>query len=413
MKVVYIQSSTSPNGLQGSWFLSTQKYLKGQKGEALMVQKYRKAQLPAGWIMTGNSFSCAFHYRMFLLFGLQDMFSYLSTKKLIKRLKQFNPDIIHLHLINDFFLHLGLLTNYINKYNIKVVWTFHDSRVLTGKCPCPQYCGCNQWLTNCKSCRDKKTFLTNKKSILDLVSYVHKYRKKHIGRIKNLTIVAPSEWMKSIVSQSYLKNNKCIVINNGIDLNAFHYIPTNIKEQYKIPTNSKVLLTVSNPITDLKGKKYILKLIQELPDDNYFFILIGTQLKEMELLKGKKNVLTYPCINRDLLIQFYSGADLFVYPTLADNYPTVCLEAQACGCPVIAFDSEGTKETIDKLSGKIINRGDFEALKNGIITFNYDNARENAIKFTLQHSQEKCISNYLELYNSLITKSEFPPYNIK
>ena len=68
-----------------------------------------------------------------------------------------------------------------------------------------------------------------------MVSYVHKYRKKHIGGIKNLTIVAPSEWMKSIVSQSYLKDNKCIVINNGIDLNAFHYIPTNIKEQYKIP----------------------------------------------------------------------------------------------------------------------------------------------------------------------------------
>lgn len=403
MKVVYIQSSTSPSGLQGSWFLSTQNYLKSQKGEALMIQKYRKAQLPSDWIMVGNSISCGFHYRMFLLFGLQDMFSYISTKKLIKRLKQFQPDIIHLHLINDFFLHLGLLTNYINKHNIKVVWTFHDSRILTGKCPCPQYCDCNQWITNCKSCKNKDTFLTNKNSIIDLVSYVHKYRKKHIGNIKNLTIVAPSKWMKSIVAQSYLKHNNCMVINNGIDLKLFHYTPNNIREQYKIPAKSKILLTVGNPITDLKGKKYILKLIQELPTGDYFFILIGTQSKDAELLKGSKNVLTFPCINRDLLIQFYSCADLFIYPTLADNFPTVCLEAQACGCPVIAFDSEGTKETIDKISGKVINRKDFDTLKKEIQTFNYKNSKENAIKFAVKHSQEKCISKYLKLYNSLIS----------
>lgn len=402
MKVVYIQSSTSPNGLQGSWFLLTQKYLQDQEGEALMVQKYRKTTLPQNWIMTGNSFSCGFHYRMFLLFGLQDMFSYLSTKKLIKRLKQFKPDIIHLHLINDFFLHLGLLTNYINKYNIKVVWTFHDARALTGKCPCPQYCDCNQWTTNCRDCGNKNTFLTNRNSIIDLVNYVHKYRKKHIGRIRNLTIVTPSNWMKSIVQKSYLKETNCVVINNGIDLNLFQRNPLNIKEKYKIPINKKVLLTVGNPITDLKGKKYILKLIDELPAENYFFILIGVQTKEMSSLKDKKNVLQFPCINRELLIQFYSNADLFVYPTLADNYPTVCLEAQACGCPVIAFDSEGTKETIDTANGQIIPREDYKALKNGIMTFNYENAKENAIKFALQHSQEKCINQYLELYHSLM-----------
>lgn len=400
MKIVYIQSSTSPNGLQGSWFLETQKYLRSLNGDALMVQKYRKAKLPTDWILVGNSFSCGFHYRMFLLFGLQDMFSYISTLKLIKRLKQFKPDIIHLHLINDFFLHLGVLTNYINKYNIKVVWTFHDSRALTGKCPCPQYCGCKQWITTCKSCGTKNTFITNGNSMVDFVGCVHRYRKKHIGKINNLIIVAPSEWMKSMVGQSYLRDNKCIIINNGIDLSIFHRVPNNIREQYDIPVNSKILLMVGNPITDLKGKKYILRLIQELPTKDYFFILVGTQPKEIELLKVKKNVLTYPCIDRDLLVQIYSSADLFVYPTLADNYPTVCLEAQACGCPVIAFGSEGTKETIDKLSGRVVNRGDYEDLKKGILNFNYKNARENAINFASKHSQKKCISQYINLYNN-------------
>lgn len=400
MKIVYIHSSYKSNDLIGQWFSATQKHLQQQGGNAWFAIKYRHQGSNPDDIIIGDSISCGIHARMFDYFGIQDILSRRATKRFLKRLDEIQPDIIHCHVINDCFLNIGLFSDYVNKHQIKVVWTFHDARVLTGMCACPCYTECSQWKTECRHCPKENCVISPRYRWTNMVSFVHQYRKNNIGGIKSLTIATPSMWMKSLVEQSYLKNKNCLVINNGINQEVFRPVASDIKKQYGIPEEKKVLLSVANPIWKLKGRDYLLKLVDDLPEE-YYMIFIGSLERDIEILKNKRNVLALPRIDREQLIQFYSAADLFVNPTLADNFPTVNLECQACGTPVIAFDSDGTRETIDPASGIVVERRNYEALKSAILNFNYEGARENCLKFAQQYDQKNTIQKYIQLYHSL------------
>ena len=91
--------------------------------------------------------------------------------------------------------------------------------------------------------------------------------------------------------------------------------------------------------------------------------------RDVEKYKDNKRILAFPRVDREELLQFYTAADLFVNPTLADNFPTVNLECQACGTPVVAFDSDGTKETVAPNAGMVVPRKDYEALRDAILNF--------------------------------------------
>lgn len=400
MKIVYIQSSYKPNDLVGHWFAETKKYCRSTGGDAYIAIKFTHRATQPGDIVVGDSVSCGIHARMYDYLGLQDMLSHRATRKFLERLDEIHPDIIHCHVINDCFLNMGMLCDYVNRHHIKVVWTFHDSRVLTGMCACPCYTGCNQWEIECRTCPREDRVVSPRHEWTNWVSWVHRYRKKHIGGIQNLTIVAPSRWMKSMVSRSYLQNKKCVVINNGINHEIFHPVVSDIREQYHIPKGRKILLSVGNPIWKLKGRDYLMKLVQELPEE-YYFVMVGCLPRDVEALKSQGNVLALPRIDRDQLVQFYSAADIFVNPTLADNFPTVNLEAQACGAPVVAFDSEGTRETVSPDGGTVVERMNYDALKDAILNFKYEGSREKSIRFAQKYSQDAVIREYIKLYESL------------
>lgn len=400
MKIVYIHSSYRPNDLIGNWFAETKKYCRSTGGDAYIAIKFTHRATQPGDIVVGDSVSCGIHARMYDYFGLQDMFSRNATQEFLKQLDKIKPDIIHCHVVNDSFLNMNKFVNYVNKNNIKVVWTFHDARVLTGQCPYPEYDGCDQWKTECHHCPKTHTFLAPKHCYLNLVKVVYQYRKKYIGDIKKLTIVAPSRWMKSMVSRSYLQNKNCVVINNGINHEIFHPVVSDIREQYHIPEGRRILLSVGNPIWKLKGRDFLLRLIQELPED-YYFVVVGCLSSDVEALKSQGNVLALPRIDRDQLVKFYSAADIFVNPTLADNFPTVNLEAQACGAPVVAFDSNGTRETVSPDGGIVVERMNYDALKDAILNFKYEGSREKSIRFAQKYSQDAVIREYIKLYESL------------
>lgn len=109
MKVVYIHSSYRPNDLIGNWFEETKKYCKATGGDAYFVIKFTHKETQPDDIVVGSSVSCGIHARMFNYFGLQDMFSYFATCKLLKQLDEIKPDIIHCHVINDCFYTWGYL----------------------------------------------------------------------------------------------------------------------------------------------------------------------------------------------------------------------------------------------------------------------------------------------------------------
>lgn len=399
MKILYIHSAYRPNDLIGNWFKKTRDYCRSTGGDAWFAIKFTHRQVQDEDIIIGNSLSCFVHNQLYQKLGLQDIASYSSTKRFLRKVDDIKPDIIHCHVVNDCFLNMKMFADYVNKHDIQVVWTFHDARVLTGQCPCPLYNGCVQWQDKCVGCPKGEKFLYPENTIVNMVSVVHRLRKRTIGEIRNLTVVTPSKWMASLVKQSYLRNNRCVVINNGINLDVFHPSENDVRRKLGVPTDAKLLLAVGNPIGKLKGKEYLVRLANELPE-NHYLIMVGCLEEDVASLNRIERVHAFERVDRDELIAFYSAADLFVNPTLADNFPTVCLEAQACGCPVVAFDSDGTPETIAP-KGIAVPRGNYEAMYDAIVNFDYKDAREDAIEFSRQYSQDKCIKEYVELYKTL------------
>lgn len=75
-----------------------------------------------------------------------------ATKRMVRKLKEINPDIIHLHNIHGHNCDLSILFDYLRRSEKKIVWTFHDCWAFTGSCTHFSYVECDKWKTKCCNC---------------------------------------------------------------------------------------------------------------------------------------------------------------------------------------------------------------------------------------------------------------------
>ena len=174
----------------------------------------------------GTEIENLFHKVIGGITGLNGYFSVLSTYKLIQRLKRQKIDILHLHNLHEFCINLPILFRWIKKNNIKVIWTLHDCWSFTGHCPYFTMVGCEKWKTGCGGCPQKNIY---PRSYLDTTSFMWHKKEKWFTGVNDLTIVTPSEWLASLVKESYLREYPIKVINNGIDLNVFKPTPSDFR----------------------------------------------------------------------------------------------------------------------------------------------------------------------------------------
>lgn len=90
--------------------------------------------------------------------------------------------------------------------------------------------------------------------------------------------------------------------------------------------------------------------------DDFVVVLVGLRAEQADELRSEKykNCNLIPvCLtqNQQELVMMYSMADVFVNPTYADMFPTVNLEALACGTPVITYRTGGSPEAVDEKTG--------------------------------------------------------------
>lgn len=267
------------------------------------------------------------------------------TEQLVEYIKEINPDIIHLHNLHGYYLNLDILFKYLIASRTPIIWTLHDCWSFTGHCAYFDFVGCTRWMTGCYSCPEKHSY--PKSLLLDrsLENYTHK--KELISQLNILRIVTPSSWLADLVRDSFLKIFPVAVINNGVNLKQFYPRSTDgLLERYRLG-NRKVVLGVASIWNERKGLKYLVGLIDYLPADAYQIIIIGvTKAQKKRLPPEILGIERTESI--DELAQFYSLADVYVNPTLEDNFPTTNLEALACGTPVVTFKTGGSVEAIGK-----------------------------------------------------------------
>lgn len=333
------------------------------------------------------------------LTGYKDHFNLLGTLLFINKLKKIKPDIIHFHNIHGSFINIKLLINYINKNNIDVVWTLHDTWSIAGQCTYFDIVNCNKWQTGCKNCPKLNEYPS---SIKDKTNYLWNLKKDLFSSINNLTLITPSRWLSSLIDNSFLKDKKKFVINNGIDLNIYKPTTSNFKNKYNI-NNKFLILGVAYDWSDRKGLNTFVSLSKDLSDE-YQIIIVGTN-EEVDRTLPNNIISIHKTNTKQELIDIYSACDLFINPTLEENFPTVNIEALACGTPVLTFDTGGSKEMINETCGMAVKKYDYESLLKQIIYIkNNPFKKEACITQASNYNMNDKFNEYIELYNSIINK---------
>jgi glycosyltransferase involved in cell wall biosynthesis len=319
---------------------------------------------------------------------------------LIRRIKELNPDVIHLHNIHGYYLNIEVLFSFLRDYNKPVVWTLHDCWAFTGHCAYFDYANCEQWRTHCTKCPEKKSY--PKSFALDNSSRNFDRKKRLFSGIRDLSIVTPSEWLSDLVGESFLSNYPRRVINNGIDLEVFKPTKGDFRNKRNLDSLF-IILGVAAGWNRRKGLETFLELSREL-SDNEKIVLVGLTSKQKKTLPA--NILGIERTNSaQELAEMYSASDVFLNPTLEDNFPTTNLEAMACGTPVITYRTGGSPETIDEKCGFVVGKGDFKSLCSLLDTIRSRGKEEYSVrckdrakqKFNARNNYRKYLSLYGEL----------------
>ena len=314
----------------------------------------------------GDKLSLGWHLAKTRLLDSHGLGSASATRKLVEELKAYKPDIVNLHNIHGYYLNYKILFEYFKEADVPVVWTLHDCWPFTGHCAYFDLAGCEKWKTHCENCPQKSAYpaswIDRSAKNFDLK------RELFAGISKNLTIVTPSAWLGDLVKESFLKDCRIEVINNGIDLNIFKPMPGSFKKQRGIE-DKKMVLALASEWTVRKGFEDIKYIGQNLPED-YQLVIVGLQDEQVAEVPDGIIAITRTD-NVQQLIEIYSEADVFVNASVEDNFPTVILEALACGTPVCTYDTGGCREEIDDTCGKLVPKYAKEELISAIRKYEF------------------------------------------
>ncbi len=331
------------------------------------------------------------------LFGKHGFYNRRATKKLLKHIDAINPDIIHLHNIHGHYLNVKLLFEYIKKHNIPVVWTLHDCWSFTGHCAYFDVVGCDKWKNGCSNCPAKHQYPITK--IFDRSRGNYKAKKELFSNVEKLHIVTPSKWLMDLCKESFLKKYPVSVLHNGIETDTFTFSESDIKKELKIEDKFVILGIIGN-FKSHKGGKDFLKLSEMIGKDEVI-VLLSLEENPEDI---PSNIIPLPKTSDDkLLAKIYSMADVFVNPTMQDNFPTVNIEAISCSTPVVTYNSGGSAESQCEGTGFVVEKGDIKGIYDAVLRVkNGEISRDNCRKRGLEFKTKDCFRKYTEIYESIV-----------
>ena len=324
-----------------------------------------------------------------------------ATRELIGHISSYQPDVIHLHNIHGYYLNYPILFKYLLSINTPIVWTLHDCWSFTGHCCFFDRIDCDRWKTGCGHCPGLSVY--PRSLFVDRSTRNWRLKKECFTSVLDrLTIVPVSNWLESFVRQSFLKDATIQTIHNGVDIKTFSPKEvSSLKETYSLGAK-KVVLGVALPWTARKGFDDMIRLADILPTDEYQVMMVGLSDKQLKHLPS--NIIGVKRTNSAAeLAELYSLATVFVNPTYEDNFPTVNIEALACGTPVITYRTGGSPEAIDDETGIVVEKGDVDGMARAVASVDKDAysafCRARALRL---FDKDKCFAEYLRLYERLL-----------
>ena len=330
---------------------------------------------------------------------------HLSTNKLIRIIRKEKPDIVHLQCLNGFFVNIYRLIEFLKQEQIPTVLTLHAEFMHTANCG--HAFDCEKWKTGCGKCPELRRATGS--YFFDRTHYSWKRMKKAFEGFEKLTVVGVSEWITQRAKESGMFADAYDIrcITNGISLENFdHNHPKyaeeddKVADKYGLKDDKKIVLHVTPSLySQFKGGEYFLELSQSLSRD-YQCVVVGT-----DSVANRPDLICIPfTTNQKELASLYRLANLLVITSVAETYPTVCLEAQVCGTPVVGFDVGGVTETIQEGMGVAVPKGDVAMLRKAVYAWSEaknGDLNDSCLKCARLFDRARMAQDYLKLYREL------------
>ncbi|MGB6297657.1 MAG: glycosyltransferase family 4 protein [Rivularia sp. (in: cyanobacteria)] len=315
-------------------------------------------------------------------------------------------DILNCHIIHSgYFNYLAIPSLTKNK---PMVFTLHDMWSFTGHCAYSY--DCERWKIGCGKCPYPNTYPAVARDNTSLEWKLKNWVYNH----SNLSIVAPSNWLVEQAKQSMLKNLPIHHIPYGIDTQA--YQPLN-SEQCRfvlgIPADKKVLMFGAESLKDSrKGADLLVKALSKLPESlkaETILLTLGHGSESLAQTVGME-CLSLGYVSSDRLKSIaFSAADLFVFPTRADNLPLILQESMACGTPMVSFKVGGVPDLVRPgITGYLANPEDANDFCSGIVQLLEDNDTRDSMSQNCraialeEYALEAQTKKYIDMYQKTL-----------
>lgn len=319
------------------------------KGWEVRFAYGREAYVPEScrkWaVRIGSALSVRLHGVLTRLFDwhADRICSWLATRKFLKRVEEWKPDLLWLHNLHGYYINYELLFNWIKKHpEMEVRWNIHDCWPYTGHCSHFQLTGCERWETGCFDCQEKSEYPAT--CLFSSAKSNWEKKRKAFTGVKNMTIITPSKWLADLTRQSFLGEYPVEIRRHPLDTSVFKPTQSEFRTEMML-TDKIVVLGVANIWDRRKGLPDFLKL-RDLLDSRFAVVLVGLTAKQVASLPSGIIGVTHTK-NAAELAAIYTAADWYFNPTYEDIYSMTNAEAAACGCRVVTYDTGGAPEAIE------------------------------------------------------------------
>lgn len=409
MRIAHI-NATCVTGSTGSIVKQLRDYVT-DKGHKVQVFYGADEHPYEGTARIGSRPGQVLHALKSRLTGMQGYASRLATRKLVRQLDMFEPDVIHLHNLHANYVNLPMLLGYLAKHDVATILTLHDCWFFTGKCTYPVQTGCRRWAEEgCHNCPQLKIDNVNPTLLLDRTKRCFEDKRELLSAIPRLGVVGVSDWITGEARSSFLANRSPVRIYNWVDRSVFRPMPedeaSSLRRSLGIDPDEKMVLFVSSNLSERKGYN----VLSSLPG------LVGREAKIVYVGSNRGNLPLPSSViapgsakNQEELAAFYTAADICVNATKCETFGLITAEALACGTPVIVNPNTASPELIEEGCGYLLSRQDDVLEVSNIVrtmrTKDKDTV-DRCVSSSARFDAATSMANYLEYYRKVIASDK-------
>lgn len=344
-----------------------------------------------------------------LIVGREPM-AYPGCRHLL-RLAPEHPMVLHLHNLHGGYFDLRLLPRFSQA--MPTFLTLHDAWLLSGHCA--HSFACERWTSGCGACPD----LTIPPTIHRDATAENWLAKQRIYRQSRLYVAAPSHWLMDRIERSMLTPAivESRVIPNGVDLAGFSPADQSAARiKLGLPLDTRILLFSAAGIRANVWKDYhtlreaVARTAERLQEKRILFLALGEEAAEEQIGRATIRFVPYQR-DEQVVAEYYRAADVYIHAARADTFPTVVLEALACGTPVVATAVGGIPEQIvDGVTGLLTPPDDADTMAGALVRLLTDDAQRLKMRTAAREdacqrfNAQRMANDYLAWYTTILAR---------